>query len=163
MDVDSECDSAKNREPGEADNLNNNINNNVQSFMTQLPEHNPKFLGLKNNIYDFKTTKEKNQCEKGKIEAKIFNQKSLFLKQTEHLWRSNTRDKIDDKNHKADAYLQSGPLTASKRTLSYATRLPAVRQTSQTDLLRKAIQNELSIVQENEKSNLLSLLNQPIN
>lgn len=25
------------------------------SFMTSLPEYKPKFIGLKNNIYDFKT------------------------------------------------------------------------------------------------------------
>ena len=48
-------------------------------------------------------------CLKGKIEDQILNQKSKFLKQTEHLWRSNTKDKIDPKNHKADAYLQSDP------------------------------------------------------
>jgi hypothetical protein len=78
--------------------------------MTSVPGHKPKFIGLKNNIYDFRSAKDKNMCLKGKIENQIFNQKSMFSKQTEHLWRSNTKNRIDDKNHKADAYLQSDPL-----------------------------------------------------
>ena len=55
--------------------------------MTSVPDHKPKFIGLKNNIFEFQSAKDKELCEKAKIEDRIFTQKSMFLKQSENLWR----------------------------------------------------------------------------
>ena len=79
------------------------------SFLTSVPDKKPKFIGLKNNIYDYQSKEEKLACRKGQIEEAILLRKRKFLQVSHKDWRDSTKGKIEDRNHTIDAYLHCAP------------------------------------------------------
>ena len=89
--------------------LKENKEDGPKSFLTSVPEKKPTFIGLKNNIYDFKSKEDKIACQKGQIEEAILLRKRKFLQVSHKNWRDSTKGTIEDKNHTMDAYLHVAP------------------------------------------------------
>ena len=80
-----------------------------QSFITSVPQLEPSFKGIANNVYDFATSKQQRACEKGKVEETIFNSKADFFTKYRTRWAARTKAVIEERNQAMDSVYHQAP------------------------------------------------------